>query len=73
MDNKKEKDLVIPKGTPIAYNVCELLVAENGSLQLLTEREIAGGFTADEVDSGSGCFGKLNASNLLCKLVLMRY
>lgn len=50
--DKSDKDLVIPAGTPLAFNLCELLVKADGSLELMVEENSLGGFedTGDSVD-----------------------
>ena len=50
--DKADNKLLIPKGTPIAYNLCELAVKEDGSLELMVESDALGGFedTTDSVD-----------------------
>ena len=50
--DKADNKLLIPKGTPVAYNLCELAVKEDGSLELMVESDALGGFedTTDSVD-----------------------
>ncbi len=52
ISDDSDKTLSIPKGTPLAYNVCELYVKNSGALELIIEKDALGGFAAglDGVD-----------------------
>lgn len=43
--------LKIPAGTPLAYNMCELLVHPDGSMELILDKDNKGGFLSS---SGGG-------------------
>ncbi|XP_064598207.1 gasdermin-E-like [Liolophura sinensis] len=52
VDDDKTKKFTIPKGTAIAYNVCELMISRSGEIQLVVVEGLHGGFGAeDDVDS----------------------
>ena len=52
VDDKSEKKLTIPAETPLAYNVCELLVKANGQLELMIEEGCNGGFQDGDATDG---------------------
>eukprot|EP00058_Branchiostoma_floridae_P001881 XP_002587369.1 hypothetical protein BRAFLDRAFT_96254 [Branchiostoma floridae] len=46
ISNETDKVFDLPPETPLAYNVCEILVKEDGGIDLMYTRDGSGGFTA---------------------------
>ena len=44
------RSVKIPQGTPIAFNLRELLIHGDGSIQVIMEEGIKGGFLSDQPD-----------------------
>ena len=46
---------MLPKGTNLAYNVCELRVGEDGALELIVDKDVSGEFDATDGQIAGGC------------------
>ena len=50
VEEKSDKSMKIPTGTPVAYNLCQLYVHKDGRLELVVDTQGQGGFENSEVD-----------------------
>ena len=55
MSNSNKRTFVLPKGTNLAYNVCELRVGEDGGLELIVDKDVSGEFDATDGQISGGC------------------
>ena len=53
LSEEATKAFTLHPGTALAFNVCELLVQQDGSLELLIERDCQGGFQVSSSETGS--------------------
>jgi len=71
VDDKSEKKLTIPAETPLAYNVCELLVKANGQLELMIEEGCNGGFQDGDATDGQTSLNDPSADHMYAPLINM--
>jgi len=56
VENKSDKTLTIPASTPVAYNLCQLYVHADGSIEMVVDVESKGGFETTEAQPNESDF-----------------